>query len=73
MCGNTNQNALKCITIVLRYLPSLKIAFPEFRLVQPQDPAVRAILSQQGLSRHAANFETQYLMTLVANANVENM
>ncbi|KAF9312157.1 Sister chromatid cohesion protein 2 [Podila horticola] len=58
---------------MLRYLPSLKIAFPEFRLVQPQDPAVRAILSQQGLSRHAANFETQYLMTLVANANVENI
>jgi hypothetical protein len=64
---------MNCIYLVLRDLPSLKIAFPEFRLVQPQDPTVRAILSQQGLSQHAATFETQCLMSLVANANMENM
>ncbi|KAG0348789.1 Sister chromatid cohesion protein 2 [Podila humilis] len=58
---------------MLRDLASLKVAFPEFRLLQPQDPMVQAMLSQKGLGQHAANFERQYLMTLVANANMDNI
>ncbi|KAG0048551.1 Sister chromatid cohesion protein 2 [Gryganskiella cystojenkinii] len=58
---------------VLRDLPSLAVAFPEFKLVQPRDPAIRSILAQEGLSQHASNFETQYLKTIIANANVDNI
>ncbi|KAG0013085.1 Sister chromatid cohesion protein 2, partial [Podila clonocystis] len=69
----TALSSLTSTDSMLRDLPSLKIAFPEFRLLLPQDPAIHAILSQQNLSPHAANFESQYLMTLVANANMENI
>ncbi|KAF9190052.1 Sister chromatid cohesion protein 2 [Haplosporangium sp. Z 767] len=58
---------------VLRDLPSLSIALSDFRLVQPRDPAVRAMLNQEGLSQHAANFQTEYIKSLVANANVDNI
>ncbi|KAF9950107.1 Sister chromatid cohesion protein 2 [Mortierella alpina] len=58
---------------VLRDLPSLSVAFPEFRLTDLRDPAVQIMLGQQGLSAHAVNFQTEYLKAIVANANVDNI
>ncbi|KAF9111311.1 Sister chromatid cohesion protein 2 [Mortierella sp. AM989] len=58
---------------VLRDLPSLSIAFQEFRLMQQQDPVVQEMLALQGLSQHGFNFQCEYLKTIIANANVENI
>ncbi|KAF9983459.1 Sister chromatid cohesion protein 2, partial [Mortierella antarctica] len=58
---------------VLRDLPSLSVAFPEFRLTDLHDPAVQIMLGQEGLSAHAVNFQTEYLKAIVANANVDNI
>ncbi|KAF9964489.1 Sister chromatid cohesion protein 2, partial [Mortierella alpina] len=58
---------------VLRDLPSLSVAFPEFRLTDLSDPAVQSMLGQQGLSAHVVNFQTEYLKAIVANANVDNI
>ncbi|KAF9292602.1 Sister chromatid cohesion protein 2 [Mortierella alpina] len=58
---------------VLRDLPSLSVAFPEFRLTDLRDPAVQIMLGQEGLSPHAINFQTEYLKAIVASANVDNM
>ncbi|KAF9428184.1 Sister chromatid cohesion protein 2 [Podila epigama] len=63
--------SLTSTTSVVRELPSLSVAMPEFRLVQHQSPVAHAILSQEGLHQHTANFEVQLLKTLVMNANVD--
>jgi hypothetical protein len=61
------------MTLVLRDLPSLSIAFSDFRLLEPKDATVQNMLAQQGLTQHAVNFQTEYLKTIISNANVDNM
>ncbi|KAG0201126.1 Sister chromatid cohesion protein 2 [Mortierella sp. GBA30] len=58
---------------VLRDLPSLSVAFPEFRLAQLSDPTVQTMLAQDGLTPHAIKFQSEYLKAIVANANVDNI
>ncbi|KAG0370608.1 Sister chromatid cohesion protein 2 [Mortierella sp. AD032] len=58
---------------ILRDLPSLDIAFSDFRLLQPGDAAVQGMLTQQGLTQHAINFQTEYLKTIISNANVDDI
>ncbi|KAF9984672.1 Sister chromatid cohesion protein 2 [Modicella reniformis] len=57
----------------LASLTSVDSAFPEFRLMQPQDASAKTILDQNGLSEHALSFQRQYLSTVVFNADVENI
>lgn len=59
--------------VVLRDLPSLTVAFHEFEVAQARDPAIRAVLAQEGLSQHSNSFEREYLKSIVASASVENM
>jgi len=67
------QNLFLVYIVVLRDLPSLTVAFHEFEVAQASDPAIRAVLAQEGLSQHSNNFEREYLKSIVASANVENM
>ncbi|KAF9119017.1 Sister chromatid cohesion protein 2, partial [Mortierella sp. 14UC] len=74
--SGVQYSALASITStesVLRDLPSLDIAFSDFRLLQPGDAAVQSMLTQQGLTQHALNFQTEYLKTIISNANVDGI
>ncbi|KAG0278785.1 Sister chromatid cohesion protein 2 [Linnemannia exigua] len=74
--SGVQYSALASITStesVLRDLPSLNIAFSDFRLLRPGDAAVQGMLTQQGLTQHAVNFQTEYLKTIISNANVDDI
>ncbi|GJJ70407.1 cohesin loading factor subunit SCC2 [Entomortierella parvispora] len=58
---------------VLRDLPSLTVAFHDFEVAHARDPAIRAVLAQEGLSQYSNNFEREYLKSIVASANVDNI
>ncbi|KAF9541997.1 Sister chromatid cohesion protein 2 [Mortierella hygrophila] len=74
--AGVQYSALSSITStesILRDLPSLSIAFSDFRLLQPKDATVQNMLAQPGLTQHAFNFQTEYLKTIISNANVDDI
>ncbi|KAF9156205.1 Sister chromatid cohesion protein 2 [Linnemannia schmuckeri] len=74
--AGVQYSALSSITStesILRDLPSLSIAFSDFRLLQPKDATVQNMLAQQGLTQHAFNFQAEYLKTIISNANVDDI